>query len=935
MAHRNSAAPLRDFSDAVARAATVGLRTPLLNTGQSAGVVAPSASEAVRHADGSAWQLTRKYKPCTKRNFYGQHVLTGFGLFGRIEEAATDNEMAALATLRCLDMQSVVGQDEIWLATYEAYMNVTTIHAMHFAASIGSISAMQWIVETSCGSQSGGQQQSAVIDVLATLVFKDGRRSTHYTPLMSALWMSQTSAAIWLLDQGASATIANNDGLTPLHMLAWTGLQRAADREQALERVSTKLIEKSADLSARSSALEHRTDEAAEKIRSKTALELAAVSKSTYPKAMLHLLTNTFQMPTQSQLLAEVQTIAQANPCAAEGFLRRIREEDRGADVRSRLKTEVAEMRQQGRHIEEFVRIFALSPTTGSEILKLLMMEPEVTSHQKYPLPMYTVLPNKQILCTYQPAAKWDGSKEPPAWHRPFRRGDDLSSLSSVSLLQTNVYEVRMKILHMPGVLHMKVLAILSILQPAWHHMQVFAQIPVYGMVECTWSHCQGLYFYTMFWELLVLAVLLVRGLYPVDNLADPLRILLLSIINGYILNSVCNLIFGVVTYSRATGLPQRGFLVLFAKKEVISLFCLLLIVNFEGADSGYEKVMVSFNVIVRCFLIFAMMRVLPVIGPLIIAVVSSFFPMLGMFTFMGMVFAMFAAAFIMFRDENRSAGFVLLYLYQALFLTDRDAAESISALDVAKEQTLDIGTEIYTGSDDPWLQQASACVSLIATSIFSLVLMNLTIGMYTKYYEEMEPLAEMILRHQRVKTCVGFMLSPAWWLHSNVIAPFSQADGGQGKPSAEQLACSAVFVSTVLYVLFVFGLESPVSATLTLALLKQAFQGMFVAKIARLFSDENENYLWISHRADYDPGIWDTQHSTADLRREMIDFRSDYQKTVHSLEDRLEQLAQNVQETNRNVHEISKNMNRLLSIYGVEASRSRLKSGELLPKRR
>jgi hypothetical protein len=204
-----------------------------------------------------------------------------------------------------------------------------------------------------------------------------------------------------------------------------------------------------------------------------------------------------------------------------------------------------------------------------------------------------------------------------------------------------------------------------------------------------------------------------------------------------------------------------------FAKWEICSILLLGLVYDIKVADSGKEKVMMAANVIGRCMLLFGMFRTLPVIGPLIIAVVSSFAPMQGMFAFMGLVFAMFSAAFMIFRDDDRSPFFVLLYLYEALFLTDRDAAESISGLDASHEQILDFSKEIYTGHGDAWLVHASAGLALVATSVFSLVLLNLTIGMYTNYSEKMQPLAELIFRHQRVKMSVRFMLTPAWWFQT------------------------------------------------------------------------------------------------------------------------------------------------------------------------
>merc|ERR1712048_1097891 len=100
--------------------------------------------------------------------------------------------------------------------------------------------------------------------------------------------------------------------------------------------------------------------------------------------------------------------------------------------------------------------------------------------------------------------------------------------------------------------------------------------------------------------------------------------------------------------------------------------------------------------------------------------------------------------------------------LYRALFLGDDDGAQAVSGFDIAKEQTLDFNTEMYTGGGDPWLLNASAFLMLIASLIFSVVLLNLIVGMYTKYYEEMQPFAHLLMQQRRAKHCVFFMLRPS-----------------------------------------------------------------------------------------------------------------------------------------------------------------------------
>lgn len=147
---------------------------------------------------------------------------------------------------------------------------------------------------------------------------------------------------MWILEKmPRTATLTNADGLTPLHMIAWTGLPTIAEetRAAALERMAHALVEKKADLLQTVSRLQHRKDKFAQDYRSKTPLEIAVQQKSSrpggkqplflgprFPKQMLHLLTllarrlsfrelrQSYHFPTKSRLFIEVNIIAKATP---------------------------------------------------------------------------------------------------------------------------------------------------------------------------------------------------------------------------------------------------------------------------------------------------------------------------------------------------------------------------------------------------------------------------------------------------------------------------------------------------------------------------------------------------------------------------------------------------------------------------------------------
>merc|ERR1712226_871390 len=94
--------------------------------------------------------------------------------------------------------------------------------------------------------------------------------------------------------------------------------------------------------------------------------------------------------------------------------------------------------------------------------------------------------------------------------------------------------------------------------------------------------------------------------------------------------------------------------------------------------ETGTGKVVLAVIVLIRGVNIILTFKPVPLIGPLIIAVIHSFVPMIGMFLFMIMVLLLVLASFLIVKDEDRSIFFVFVYVYQLLFLTERDAAESV-----------------------------------------------------------------------------------------------------------------------------------------------------------------------------------------------------------------------------------------------------------------
>ncbi|CAE8651563.1 unnamed protein product, partial [Polarella glacialis] len=150
---------------------------------------------------------------------------------------------------------------------------------------------------------------------------------------------------------------------------------------------------------------------------------------------------------------------------------------------------------------------------------------------------------------------------------------------------------------------------------------------------------------------------------------------------------------------------------------------------------------------------------------------------------------------------------------------------------------------EMYTGSADPWLLGASTACMLFATAIFSLVLLNLTIGMYTKYYEQMQPFAQLIFQKQRAKECTYLMLRPRLPQHLIVDNPLA----------ARHKRCIRG-ASALCFLFFLLGLwrcTSPLFGGINLALAALLYQAVLVFHLGN--AGKAPQYLWVSYRDDYD----------------------------------------------------------------------------------
>ncbi|CAE7357353.1 unnamed protein product [Symbiodinium microadriaticum] len=874
------------------------------------------------HMPFSCEVLVPSVEPCTKAKFYKQYTICGSPEFFRIEEAASKRTAReVLEVLQAIDPAKPQLAD-YWEANYAPFPGARIkIHAAHLAASLGSVEVLKWLRER-CSPDV--LIRRSILETTKKTKGPDGRTITdcdcvdHYTPLLCALWMSQVETFMWILEEApASVTIRNADECAALHLLAKIGLPDVpeANRSSAFERIAEALVNRKADVAAKSGPLKHRKDEEAELLRNKTALEIAVQKRASFPKQMLHLLTQSYHYPKRSRLFIEVNLIAKANPAAAVQLVGRIKKRAPGQlekNLREEVLTYVRDSPESSRHLEIFIETLKRSPIAGAKLLELLMGEPRVEDPRRYGLPLFTSLPNREMICTYQPVE--GGSTDEPIWEKGRGKGmpwhkefildlpnDDPDTAmrepeNDDPRFHTDVYEVKVNVLHLPGVLNLKVMSILSTqVWNNWDHMAIFSKIPIRAIVSGKWKQYSMVWSFGLLWLLVLLCALIVLSMHlalHADVSVPFLRWgscapLAGSVVMATLSFEGVNFVHAVAMCERMTDIPRMKYVWHFDAFTFINWFALLgLFLLGDIVGTPRAKVLLALNLLLRCLAIISELRANPLVGPLIIAVIQSFAPITPMFTFMGMMFVTFALTFLTLKDEDRSPGYVLLNLFQALFLTDSDGAESISGLDIGHQQTLDFGIEMYTGDGSHLLLIVTTVIMLFATSIFSLVLLNLTIGMYTKFYELQEPLARLGLQQCRARLCVRFALRPSvprTWLAGMSL------EGSKWKTCLFALPFVVIFLASAI-----FELWSVYSGGLCLCAVLLICQAALLINVDDL--DSRHRYLWVCYRSDYSETFYMNQDAEiTQLKSELQDAERRQSEEIAKIAGDVRRLEQSV----------------------------------------
>ncbi|CAE7832755.1 unnamed protein product [Symbiodinium sp. CCMP2592] len=133
-------------------------------------------------------------------------------------------------------------------------------------------------------------------------------------------------------------------------------------------------------------------------------------------------------------------------------------------------------------------------------------------------------------ICTYQPVE--GGSTDEPIWEKGQGKGaewhkefilelpnDDprfhTDALpASVKRIEVALLPLQVNVLHLPGVLNLKVMSILS--TQVWHnwdHMTIFSKIPIRAIVSGKWKQYSMVWSFGLLWLLVLLCALIVLSM--------------------------------------------------------------------------------------------------------------------------------------------------------------------------------------------------------------------------------------------------------------------------------------------------------------------------------------------------------------------------------------------------------------------------------------
>jgi len=647
----------------------------------------------------------------------------------------------------------------------------------------------------------------------------------------------------------------------------------------------------------------------------KTPLELAALDGSRFPKHMMHVLAPCLNSElSEPTFFSDIYFLVGLNEDAA---LEVVRELGRRSIRQPELLQKLRYDSQLSGRTDMMAATFYEAPSAASEMLDLLMVEPDVQDVAKHNVPNKTSLwglfNNVQMRCTYRPDVviqdhvlvpswKFDSQKsfeQQPniQWHAEF-----IPAVHKSRQSRDHVSNVCVKALLIPNMLDMDVIMAISRVEE--EDLPVFSKLSIQGIVHCLWENLfQTAWYFNLFCiiiELLACVCWGLAGIQVVQDVAMPrMAHMCWAIMTAGGLRDVLQVIVLIFNWGRkqvghnSPQMKQMWSL----RSSLLAGWCfpsvLLSMIQLVFSYSTYslehelttfpeeELLFLAMCVLFRSWIVIYMCR-LHASGLPIHAISNS---LVGgatrqILVITLMIFASFCFAFLII-ERNKDKGWIFVSAFRALLFGSGKGFDNLG---------LDVGSKF--GENDAVMVE----VSLIGSSFFCVIVLNLIIAVYSSEYNRVQGDIPHHFLHSRAKYCLLYFLSGhtlAW----------------RG-PHLNRLVLTAAVLLCVFCVAWPFYLNVWIVALLLafgeLAIMAALLQCDWFSMEGVAYSKE-EHFLWICHRADETAGslglgseatagLEQVKEKLADVRAEVDTCWAGLQGKTANVDQKLDQLSKFLQ---------------------------------------
>mmetsp|Transcript_28469 Transcript_28469/g.45753 ORF Transcript_28469/g.45753 Transcript_28469/m.45753 type:complete len:997 (-) Transcript_28469:126-3116(-) len=424
---------------------------------------------------------------------------------------------------------------------------VVYVYAVHLAAGLGLLEELKALTSFAWNGQIESRRMAAqdYVNVWAVSaakstthaeVVRPGDLTAVYQAIHEATYQGHADVALWLVENGADPCSKNEFNITPLHFVAWRGIDcdlPSLEIVKTNKLVQTMVAENdgliaNADMTKFLDVSDASTMDPKRMIP----LEVAVHSASKFPQECIGLLAPC--LVNHESYFDDIKRIASVTPRGALNLVRTIGsvgKRDPHLLRRFRLNA------QMPGSSDVIGSIFYTAPQAASEMLDLLEIEPIVEDSAHYPVPAHVSLwgmfQNLPMRCAYQADTRSYGKLKIPSWEWSKYRGDLMSPIDkdkrnmygtevrngwhkdfmpSVSQHARKGHIKKVKVVSyiVPGLLDIDIIMALARLQE--ENAEVTDRKPVEGMICCLWDNLVSMRWTAnmamMFYDLLALMTL-------------------------------------------------------------------------------------------------------------------------------------------------------------------------------------------------------------------------------------------------------------------------------------------------------------------------------------------------------------------------------------------------------------------------------------------